>query len=75
MNDTLAAPRRLDINTFEMIFVVALITLHDFLLSDSLSLLCSISKRRVSANRFTLPDQDPGIEVAHGLRLISKKNY
>ncbi len=37
MNEALAAPRRLDINTFELIFVVVLITLHDFLLSDALS--------------------------------------
>ncbi len=32
------ATKRLDLSTFEMIFVVALISLHDFLLSDALSL-------------------------------------
>ena len=33
-----SAPKRLDLSTFEMIFVVVLISLHDFLLSDALSL-------------------------------------
>jgi hypothetical protein len=37
MNDHVT-PRRLDIVTLEMIIVVALITLHDFLLSNALSL-------------------------------------
>lgn len=38
MNKSLAAPRRLDASTFEMLVVVTLITLHDFLLSDAMSL-------------------------------------
>jgi len=52
MNDTLAAPRRLDINTFEMIFVVALITLHDFLLSDSLSLPLALQHSTLAQARY-----------------------
>ena len=38
MNNAHPTPRRLDVVTFEMIIVVVLITLHDFLLSDALSL-------------------------------------
>jgi len=38
MKDVHPIPRRLDSVTFEMIIVVILITLHDFLLSDALSL-------------------------------------
>ena len=38
MNTSQPAPKRLDLSTFEMIFVVVLISLHDFLLSDALSL-------------------------------------
>jgi len=52
MNDTQAVPRRLDINTFEMIFVVALITLHDFLLSDSLSLPLALQHSTLAQARY-----------------------
>lgn len=52
MNDALAAPRRLDINTFEMIFVVVLITLHDFLLSDSLSLPLALQHSTLAQARY-----------------------
>ena len=43
---------RLDINTFEMIFVVALITLHDFLLSDSLSLPLALQHSTLAIARY-----------------------
>jgi len=46
-----AASRRLDINTFELIFVVALITLHDFLLSDALSLPLILQRSTLSQVR------------------------
>ena len=52
MNDSQAAPRRLDINTLEMIFVVALITLHDFLLSDSLSLPLALQHGTLAQARY-----------------------
>jgi hypothetical protein len=38
VNKLLPAPRRLDASTFEMLVVVTLIPLHDFLLSDTMSL-------------------------------------
>src|SRR5690349_4950799 len=38
MSETQPVSRRLDLTSLEMIFAVALITLHDFLLSNALSL-------------------------------------
>jgi hypothetical protein len=51
VNDSLPAPRRLDAYTFEMIFVVALITLHDFLLSDALSLPLAVQRSTLAELR------------------------
>ncbi len=51
MNEAAAAPRRLDVNTFEMILVVALITLHDFLLSDALSLPLALQRSTLAQLR------------------------
>jgi len=65
MKDSLPASRRLDAFAFEMIFVVALITLHDFLLSDALSLPLALQRstlaelkaldRIVSSAEFVVP--------------------
>lgn len=52
MDKAVTAPRKLDINTFEMIFVVALITLHDFLLSDSLSLPLALQHSTLALARY-----------------------
>ncbi len=52
MNDSHVTHRRLDINTFEMIFVIALITLHDFLLSDSLSLPLALQHSTLAQVRY-----------------------
>jgi hypothetical protein len=57
------APRRLDIYTAEMIFVIALITLYDFLLSDALSL--PVVLRRSSAAQWRALDQ-----VASGVEFL-----
>ena len=51
MNESLAAPRRLDTYALEMIFVVALITLHDFLLSDALSLPLALQRSTLTQLR------------------------
>jgi hypothetical protein len=42
MNQPSPAPNRLDLSTFEMIFAVVVISLHDFMLSDALSLPAAI---------------------------------
>lgn len=51
MNDSMPAPRRLDTHAFEMILVVALITLHDFLLSDALSLPLALQRSTLAQLR------------------------
>jgi hypothetical protein len=51
MNESLPAPRRLDTHAFEMILVVALITLHDFLLSDALSLPLALQRSTLAQLR------------------------
>lgn len=51
MNESVPAPRRLDTYAFEMIFVVALITLHDFLLSDALSLPLALQRSTLAQLR------------------------
>ncbi len=57
------APRRLDIYSAEMIFVIALITLYDFLLSDALSL--PVVLRRSSAAQWRSLDK-----VASGVEFL-----
>ena len=51
MKESLPAPRRLDKYAFEMILVVALITLHDFLLSDALSLPLALQRSTLTQLR------------------------
>jgi hypothetical protein len=51
LNDSWLARRRLDAYTLEMIFVVALITLHDFLLSDALSLPLALQRSTLAELR------------------------
>ncbi len=51
MNDSPPAPRRLGTYTFEMIFVIALITLYDFLLSDALSLPLALQRSTLAQLR------------------------
>ncbi len=51
MNDTTPASKRLDTYALEMILVLALITLHDFLLSDVLSLPAALRRGSVAQLR------------------------
>ena len=51
MNETTPASRRLDTYSFEMIFVIALLTLHDFLLSDALSLPLALQRSALAEVR------------------------
>ena len=51
MKGSSPAPRRFDAYAFEMILVVALITLHDFLLSDALSLPLALQRSTLAQLR------------------------
>ncbi len=51
MNKPLSALRRLDLPTLEMIVVVGLISLHDFLLSDAMSLPLALAHTRLAQLR------------------------
>ena len=52
MTDAKTTLRKLDVNSLEMILVVALITLHDFLLSDSLSLPLALQHSPLARARY-----------------------
>lgn len=51
MNGTASPPRRFDAYSLEMILVIALITLHDFLLSDALSLPLALQRSTLTTFR------------------------